>query len=381
MPGVRRLGTPAPIATMHVRMSREQRKFLVGLERSRFGRHHKVLVAFVREVFDDDLLGLAAELSYRWLFALFPVMIMLAAISRFVAESLSIGDPTSSLIDAVGAQLPAEAASLIKPQLEAVLSERNLALLSFALLFTAYAASSGMKALIKSLNRAYDLTEVRPFGRRLVIAFALTVLLATSVVVFFVLLLGGQEVTHELASSLGVGPVALGLFEALRYPLSVAALALASGFLYWAAPACNVRPRSVLPGVLLFVPAWIGMTMGFGVYITEVSSYGETYGSISGIIVLLVWLYAAALILLLGGELNATIEQYHEAERARRARLAARRAELIAERKAGTVAAGHAGLVAEGQVGTLPERQVGTDSERAAHPERARGARATTPAT
>lgn len=319
---------------MHARLSREQRKSLVALERSRWGRHHRLATTYVREVFDDDLLGLAAELSYRWLFALFPVMIMLVVLSRFAAESLPIVDPTDALIDAVGSQLPPEATAVIQPQLEAVVGERSLALFSLGLLLTVYAASSGMKALIKALNRAYDLTEVRSFGRRLVIALALTVLLATSFVVFFVLLLGGQQVTEDFARALGFGDVAIGVFEVVRYPLSVLALALASGFLYWAAPATEVRPRSVIPGVLLFVPCWVAMTLGFGYYITEFSSYGETYGSISGVIILLLWLYFVALILLLGGELNATIEQYREARQARKDRLAARRAELIAERAA-----------------------------------------------
>ena len=325
---------PAAIATMHTRLSREQRKTLVGLERSRWGRHHKLATSFVREVFDDDLLGLAAELSYRWLFALFPVMIMLVVLSRFLAESLSIVDPADSIIDAVGEQLPAEAVAAIRPQLNVVLGDGSLALFSFGLLFTVYAASSGMKALIKGLNRAYDLTEMRSFGRRLGIALALTVLLATSVVVFFVLLLGGQQVTADFARSLGFGDVAIDAFDVIRYPLSVTALALASGFLYWAAPATEVPPRSVLPGVMLFVPCWVGMTLGFGYYINEFSSYGETYGSISGIIILLLWLYFVALILLLGGELNATIQQYRDAPRARRERLAARRQELVAERAA-----------------------------------------------
>lgn len=319
---------------MHTRLSREQRKSLVALERSSWGRHHRLATTFVREVFDDDLLGLAAELSYRWLFALFPVMIMLVAISRWAAESFAVADPTEALIDAVGSQLPAEATDAILPNLRDAVGEGNLALFSFGLLFTAYAASSGMKALMKALNRAYDLTEVRSFGRRLFIAFALTILLATSVVVFFVLLLGGQQVAVDFARSLGFGDLAIDLFGLLRFPLSITALALASAFLYWAAPATKVRPRSVIPGVLLFVPGWVGMTLGFGIYINEFSSYGETYGSISGIIILLLWLYFVALILLLGGELNATIQQYREAQVARKERLAARKAELIAERAA-----------------------------------------------
>lgn len=325
---------PAPIATMRTRLSREQRKSLVALERSRWGRHHKLATAYVREVFDDDLLGLAAELSYRWLFALFPVMIMLVAISRWAAESFAVADPTEALIEAVGSQLPAEATDAILPDLREAVGDASLALFSVGLLFTAYAASSGMKALMKALNRAYDLTEVRSFGRRLFIALALTVLLATSVVVFFVLLLGGQQVAVDLARALGFGDLAIDLFGLLRFPLSIIALALASGFLYWAAPATRVPPRSVIPGVLLFVPGWIALALGFGLYITEFSSYGETYGSISGIVILLVWLYFVALLLLLGGELNATIGQYREAQVARKERLARRKAEIIAERAA-----------------------------------------------
>jgi membrane protein len=319
---------------MHARLSREQRKSLVALERSRWGRHHRLATSYVREVFDDDLLGLAAELSYRWLFALFPVMIMLVAISRWAAESFSVADPTDALISAVGEQLPSEASQAILPELRDTIGDGSLALFSLGLLFTAYAASSGMKALMKALNRAYDLTEVRSFGRRLFIALALTVLLATSAVVFFVLLLGGQQVASDFARSLGFGDFAIDLFGLLRFPLSILALSLAAGFLYWAAPATKVRPRSVIPGVLLFVPGWIVMTLGFGFYINEFSSYGETYGSISGIIILLLWLYLVALILLLGGELNATIGQYREAQVARRERLALRKAELIAERAA-----------------------------------------------
>ena len=109
---------------------------------------------------------------------------------------------------------------------------------------------------------------------------------------------------------------------------SAPGLAAATAVVYHVAPACDVRWRSVLPGVTLFVAGWIATTIGFGVYITELSSYGETYGSISGIIILLLWLYVVALLLLLGGELNATIEQYREAQQARRLRLAERREEL-----------------------------------------------------
>ncbi len=295
----------------HPRVQRARERVVTAGTTGRRGRVRVFMTAYGREILDDDLLGLAAELSYRWLFALFPLVIMLVAISTLLADSLSLGtDLTDDIINAVTTAFPSDAGEAISPQLVDVVNARSGALLSLGLLLTVYAASSGMRALIKGLNRAYDLTEVRPVWRQFMVALALTIMLATTVVVFFVLLLGGQDVAHDLAVSLGVREAVVTGFELARFPIAVVALTVASAFLYWAAPARKTSWKRVLPGVALFVPAWILTTVGFSFYIENFSSYDDTYGSISGIIVLLLWLYLAALILLLGGELNATLEQF-----------------------------------------------------------------------
>ncbi|MEA2025764.1 MAG: YihY/virulence factor BrkB family protein [Chloroflexota bacterium] len=265
-----------------------------------------------REILDDDLLGLAAELSYRWLIALFPLMIIVGTISGLVAQGFSVGDPVNSLLDAVGGSLPRDAAEAIRPQLESVLYARDRAVLSLGLVLTAYAASSGMRALIKALNRAYDLTEVRPFWRQTMVALAMTVFLCISAVVAFIMLVGGQEIASSLAGSLGLGTLATDFFALSRYPLGIVALIAATAFLYRAAPARRLPWKRVMPGVILFIPGWLIVTAGFSFYSTEFASYDDTYGAISGIIVLLVWLYLAAFMLLLGGELNATLEQIRD---------------------------------------------------------------------
>jgi membrane protein len=265
-----------------------------------------------REILDDDLLGLAAELSYRWLLALFPLMIIIGTISGFVTQSFAVGDPVNGLLDAIGETLPEDAAAAIRPQLESVLYARDRALLSLGLILTAYAASSGMRALIKALNRTYDLTEVRPFWRQTMVALAMTVFLCASAVVAFIMLVGGHEIATGLAGSLGLGVVATSFLEVSRYPLGLVALIAATAFLYRAAPAKRLPWKRVVPGVILFIPGWLIATAGFSLYTTEFASYDDTYGAISGIIVLLVWLYLAAFMLLLGGELNATLEQIRD---------------------------------------------------------------------
>jgi membrane protein len=268
-----------------------------------------VVVGFVREIRDDDVLGLSGELAYRWLLAIFPLVIMIAAMAGFVAGSLGVDDPTDDIIDAAGSALPPEAAATIRPQLERILDNQDGALFSLGLLLTVYAASSGMKALIKGLNRAYDVEETRPFWRQMLIALALTVLLGTAAVFSFIVMVTGQVAATEVASAIGLAEAAAWLVEVAPFPLAILALGVASTFLYWAAPARHPHWRWVLPGVVVFVPGWIIATVSFSFYVANFGSYGDTYGALGGVIILLLWLYLTAFILLIGGELNAVLER------------------------------------------------------------------------
>lgn len=269
----------------------------------------RVLTAFVRDFREDDVLGLSAELSYRWLLAMFPLAIMMAALSGFVADSLGIEDPSGQIIDAAGDALPADAAATIRPQLQRILDNRDGALLSLGLLLTVYAASSGMKALIKGLNRAYSVEETRPFWRQTLVALALTVLLGTAAVVSFVVLVAGQTVAKDVAGAIGLEEAATWLIELAPFPIAIVALGVSAAFLYWAAPARHPGFRWVLPGVAVFVPGWIAATVLFSVYVANFGSYSDTYGALGGVIVLLVWFYLTGVILLIGGEVNAVLER------------------------------------------------------------------------
>ncbi len=254
-------------------------------------------------------MGLSAELAYRWLLALFPLAIMVAAISGIAARTLGIQDPADQLIEVAGKALPPEAAQTMRPQLERIFTGHDGALLSIGLVLTIYAASSGIRALIKGLNRAYDVEETRPIWRQYLLAISLTVLFGVAVVVSFIVLVTGQVAAQQVASAVGLQEAAAWLFELAPFPLAVVALGIAAAFLYWAAPARHLSWRGVLPGVVVFVPGWIAATVGFSFYVANFSSYSDTYGALGGVIVLLLWLYLTALILLVGGELNAVLER------------------------------------------------------------------------
>ena len=263
---------------------------------------------------DDDVLGLAAELSFRWLLAIFPLVIMIAAFAGFAAERLGVADPTQQIIDAAGGQLPPAAAETLRPQLDRVLMNQDGGLLSLGLVLTVYAASAGMRAIIKGFNRAYGVDESRPFWRQIAVAIGLTILMGTSVVLAFLIIVIGQVAARDVAELVGLGEATARAFTLARFPLVLVALGAVSAFLYWVAPARHPRLRWVLPGVVVFVPGWMLATVLFSFYVENFGSYDDTYGTLGGIVVLLLWLYLTFVILLLGAQLNAAFQREFEHE-------------------------------------------------------------------
>lgn len=290
-------------------IQRARSRVFLALEDGPLGRIRRTAVSFVRESLRDDVMGLSGELAYRWLLAVFPLAIVIAAISGLAAQSLNVEDPTDQLLDAAGSSLPPEAAATIRPQLERILDGQDGALLSLGLLLSLWAAAAGMKAIIKALNRAYDVSETRPFWRQNLIALGLTLLLGAAVVVSFIGLVTGQVAASDIASTLGLEGAATVIFEVAPYPLAIGALGFASWFLYWRAPARRPTWKGAIPGAVFFVPGWIVATILFSFYVANFGSYADTYGALGGVIILLLWFYLTALLLVLGGELNAAIER------------------------------------------------------------------------
>ena len=122
---------------------------------------------FIHDVGRDDLAGLSAELAYRFLFAIFPFGIFVAALAAFVATAAGIDDPTGRILAALGDNLPPDVAQAVRPQLEAVIGTGRPDLLTIGAIAALWAATGGTNALIKAMNRAYEVEEARPLVRAL----------------------------------------------------------------------------------------------------------------------------------------------------------------------------------------------------------------------
>ena len=257
----------------------------------------------------DDVLGVAAEIAFRFLFALFPFGLFVAALGSFVAQALQIGNPAQEIVQGLGDNLPPSIAEALQPELERLLDSARPGLLSVGALAALWAATGGTNALVKGIHRAYDAPERRPLILRYIVAIGLTLLAAIGILGSFVTIVGGAVATEQLAEGLGLGGAAWSLVQILRWPVVAIALIGAVALLYRYGPSLVVPWRWILIGATVFAVGWLGATVALAWYAGNVADYGATYGSLGAVIVLMLWFYMTAILLLLGAEVAAALAQ------------------------------------------------------------------------
>jgi membrane protein len=253
----------------------------------------------------DDVSGAAAELAYRFFLAMFPFFIFLAALGGFVADAADVQDPTQEVMNLLGEGLPADARSVIEGQLRSVVDSRNGGLLTISILAALWAASSGIGSLMRKLNRIFDVDETRSMPKKYGIAVGLTFLGAGMLVLAFVLFFVGQVYGVKIAAEIGLEGIAADLLPLARWPLVILLVMVAAGLLYWLAPNTSSPFRLISAGAIAFTLAWLAASYLFGIYVSNFGNYNATYGALGGVVILLLWFYLTAFLLLLGAEINA----------------------------------------------------------------------------
>ncbi len=261
------------------------------------------LVAALRK---DTVTDTSAQLSYYFLFALFPFLFFLATLMAY----LPLEDAVEEMLARLAEFMPAAAFELIAGHLTRLIEQPRPNLLTLGLLTTLWTASRGVDAFRKALNLAYDVSETRALWRTQGMAIALTVGSAVLLLASFAGIVIGGRWTLELAARHIVGGEQIALvWSVLRWPVAALAMMLAAGLNYYLLPDVKQRVRFIVPGAAVGTLLWLAATWGFTRYVEGFGTFNITYGSIGGVIVLLLWLYVSGLIFIIGGELNAVIEQ------------------------------------------------------------------------
>ncbi|WP_246057882.1 YihY/virulence factor BrkB family protein [Arenibacterium halophilum] len=256
------------------------------------------------EVGGDHISLIAAGVAFYGLLALFPAITALMALAGLVFDASQVTDQ----IGLVASIVPEAAAEIIIGQAAAITGSEDgglglTALIGFATAI--WAASKGVGSLIEGINVAYDEAETRGFIRLTATRLGLTIFLVVGMVTG----LGATIVLPSILQLLSFGVTTELLIGATRWVALFAMTAFGICVLYRVAPDRRAAQWSwLVPGAVLATILWVAASMGFAVYVQNFGSYQETFGAMAGVIILLMWLWISAYVILLGAELNAEAE-------------------------------------------------------------------------
>lgn len=262
----------------------------------------------INEFIEDDMPTFAAGLAYQALFSLFPFLLFLLA----MVSALHLPEFFAWLREQAALVLPGQAIELVNPIIDQMQSQDS-SFLSVGILLALWSASSGIRSIMNALNYAYDVQEQRSTVKRFTLSIVYTIAIAVLLLCAAGLMITGPQVMGWLASQVGLEDFIVSLWTWLRWPVAVVLMMIAVATLYYVAPDVEQEFRFITPGSILAVVIWICASLGFGYYVSNFADYNAMYGSIGAIIVLLLYFYISAAVLLLGAEVNAVIE-HHDPE-------------------------------------------------------------------
>jgi membrane protein len=269
--------------------------------RLRHLRH--ALIQTYDDIGRNHTLQMAAALSYYFVMSLFPALIFLSAVVTF----LPVPDLFNQALDFMARFVPTDSMGLVRKVLADVVTPNRGTFLSFGLFATLWAASGGFAAAIEALNIAYDVEETRPFWKTRPLAIGLTVLIGALLLIALAVMIVGPKFGEWLSIRFHLSAIWAWLWPYIHWTISVVFTVLAVEALYFLAPNVKQRFWATLPGAVLAVTTWIGLSFVLGIYFRSFANFNKTYGTLGAAVALMVWLYWTGFAMLVGAELNAEL--------------------------------------------------------------------------
>ncbi len=260
----------------------------------------------LQHIKNSDVTALGAQLAFFFLLSLFPLLIFMVTLLPY------LNLPEDQIFQFLRNYAPADVYSLIEGTLTEVLQNRNGGLLSIGLLGTIWSASNGVNAIVKSLNKSYGLEETRPFFIVRALSVIFTILIIGLFVIALLLPVFGEQIGVFLFSIFGLDGVFLTVWNSIRFTIPPLIIFVVLTALYWIVPNQKLYLKSVIPGGVFATLGWILVSLGFSFYVSNFANYTATYGSLGAIIVLMMWLYFSGTLLMIGGQINAVMQERKE---------------------------------------------------------------------
>ena len=260
-------------------------------------------IVIYRELLRTRVLTIAAALAFYFLLALVPMLIIISSLLQF----LPIPDIFQQLLNLMATLVPPDALGFIETILISILSPNRGKLLSFGVLGYLWAAAGGFSSLIESLDIAYDVEVSRPWWRDRVRALILTLTSGGLASLSMLAFIAGPHFGHFLTAVFPMPQVIEHLWPALRLVIAFFTFVTGLEIVYYLGPNARHSFTSTLPGAVFATAVWFLGSAGLNYYLSHLSNYNATYGSMGALIGLMLWFYLIALATLSGAELNAEL--------------------------------------------------------------------------
>ncbi|KGX91927.1 ribonuclease yfkH [Pontibacillus halophilus JSM 076056 = DSM 19796] len=270
-------------------------------------------IQYGKDIFEefkkDNLPVLAAAQAYYYLLAIVPLVILVLSVLPYLQIS------PDRAIDFMGELIPGEMMTVFRENIISLVDSPKGGLLTIGIIGTLWSASNGINAFIKSANIAYDVDETRSFIKVRLLSIVLTLGMIVTFAVSLVLPIFGDVIITIINRFTTLPSEMSILLQASRWIVSSLVMIGVLMMLYHLAPNLDYPFRHVLPGAILATVLWQFISLLFSFYVSNFGNYSATYGSLGGVIVLMLWLFLTGLILMIGAELNVVYHRKHKQNR------------------------------------------------------------------
>jgi membrane protein len=262
-----------------------------------------LFVKALKRLFADEAVPLAGNIAFRTMFSIFPFLIFLTSLAGFFGSA----DLAQRIVNFLFSVAPEQLIRPLSGEITAILTIPRSGLLSLSAALTIWSAMAGVDSIRVALNRAYDIKETRSiwfiYAQNVVFVIGAAILLLAVAVLLVVF----PVVTNVLANYAPEQLVHFTSYEPLRYPLAILLLCMGLYIAHQVLPARPSRAKTLLPGILLTVVVWLGLSEIFSFWLVRFNTFASTYASLSGIFAAMFFLYLAALVMIFGGEFNRVL--------------------------------------------------------------------------
>jgi membrane protein len=262
-----------------------------------------LLVLVYNELWRTRVFTIAAALAFYFLLSLVPLLVIFSSLLQF----LPIPDVFQRMLDLMAELVPAESMSFVETLVASILTPARGKLLTFGVAGYLWAASGGFSSLIEALDIAYDVEQPRPWWKDRLRALILTFTSGGLVSVSLLALIAGPRVGHFLSEFFPTPMAFEHLWPVVRVAFTFLSFVVSLELIYYLGPNVKHSFASTQPGALFAIAVWFTGSSGLSFYLSHLSNYNATYGSMGALAGLMLWFYLTGTAILIGAELNAEL--------------------------------------------------------------------------